>query len=41
MLTRDERAEVERAFATALAGHMNEKALVQVVFRAEAMSIPA
>jgi hypothetical protein len=36
VLTRDEREQVELAFATALSGQMNPKALVQVVFKAEA-----
>jgi hypothetical protein len=39
VLTRDERVEVELAFATALAGQMNPRALVEVVFKAEATPI--
>jgi hypothetical protein len=39
VLTRDEREQVELAFATALAGQMNPKALVEVVFKAEANAI--
>ena len=39
MLTRDERKQVELAFATALASQMNPKALVEIVFKAEATAI--
>ena len=39
MLTRDEREQVESAFATALASQMNPNSLVTVVFKAEANAI--
>jgi hypothetical protein len=39
VLTRDERRQVEEAFATALAGQMNPNSLVQVVFMAKASPI--
>jgi hypothetical protein len=39
VLTRDERDQVEEAFAIALAGQLNPRSLVQVIFKAEAAPI--
>jgi len=39
VLTKDECGQVEEAFATALAGQLNPKTLVEVVFKAEANPI--